>query len=109
MALILRNSQAEYKHWQPEFTKIIDGKPVRFRDICVHEFMLGDVDDVEIYIAAPVWDWQQTEAGAWILEHAVDKPYWVQTMDHTTYSYRIRIMARLSEQHEVFWRLKWGK
>lgn len=81
---------------------------MRFRDVCVHEFFMGDVEDLDIYIAGPIWDWQQSESGCWVLEHAENQPYWVQNMDSNTLGYRIRIMARLSEQNEVFWRLKWG-
>ena len=108
MALIQRHTPAEYSHWRPEEVKIIDDCAVRFRDVCVHEFHMGDVDDLDIYIAAPIWEWQQSESGLWIMEHAEREPYWVQNMDVNTLGYRIRIMARLSEQNEVFWRLKWG-
>ncbi len=105
---IVRNHQAEYSHWRPEEVKIIEDRSVRFCDVCVHEFVVSDVDDVEIYIAAPVWDWQQSAQGAWVMEHAVNTPYWTQSVDHVTYGYRVRIMARLSEQDQTFWRLKWG-
>ena len=108
MAIIQRHAPAEYTHWRPEEVKLIDGKPVRFSDVCVHEFFLSDGDDVEIYVAAPIWEWQQSEAGSWIMEHAANKPYWVQNMDHSTYGYRIKIMARLSEQDQTFWKLKWA-
>ena len=102
---ITRNEQAEYKHWQPEFTKVIDGKAVRFRDVCVHEITMGDVEDPDLWVASPIYDWQQTEAGKFIMEHAEDQPYWTQSMDYTTYGHKYRIMARLSEQNETFWRL----
>jgi len=94
-------------HWQPEFTKIINGRPVRFRDVCVHEIRMGDVEDPDLYAAAPIWDWQQTDAGKFIMEHAVEKPYWTRYMDHSGYHQVYRIMARLSEQNETFWRLKY--
>ena len=109
MALIQRHAPAEYSHWQPEEVKIIGDCAVRFRDVCVHEFFIGDVDDLDIYIAAPIWEWQQSESGCWIMEHAEPRTYYLQNMDPSTYGYRIRIMARLSEQNEVFWQLKWGK
>ena len=102
---ITRNELAEYTHWQPEMTKIIDGKPVRFRDVCVHEIRMGDVEDPDLWVASPIWDWQQTEAGKFIMEHAVEKPYWISQMDCGTYSHMYRVMARLSEQNETFWRL----
>ena len=104
---ITRNEQSEYQHWQPEFTKIIDGKPVRFRDVCVHEVYMGDVEDPDLWVASPIWDWQQTEAGKFVMEHAEDKPYWTHAIDHSSYGHRYRIMARLSKQNETFWKLKW--
>lgn len=108
MALIHRNLPAEYSHWRPEETKIINEVPVRFRDICVHEFRIGDCEDIDIYVASPIWEWQQSESGYWIMEHAESQPYWVQNMDVNTLGYHIRIMARLSDRDETFWRLKWG-
>ena len=105
---ITRNEQAEYRHWQSEMIKIIDNKPVRFRDVCVHEIRMGDVEDPDIYVAAPIWEWQQTDAGQFVMKHAVGKPYWIQHRDHLSYHQVYRIMARLSEQNETFWKLKWG-
>ena len=104
---ITRNEQAEYRHWQSEMIKIIDNKPVRFCDVCVHEIRMGDVEDPDIYVAAPIWEWQQTDAGRFVMEHAVGKPYWIQHRDHSSYHLLYCIMARLSEQNEVFWRLKY--
>jgi len=99
--------ESEYKQWQPEMTKIISGKPVRFRDVCVHEIRMGDVEDPDLYVAQPIYEWQESDAGKFIMEHAVEKPYWVRSTDYTIYGHNYRIMARLSEQHETFWTLKW--
>jgi hypothetical protein len=88
-------------------TKIIDGKPVRFRDVCVHEIKMGDVEDPDLWVADPIYKWQQTEAGKFIMENAVEQPYWTRSMDYHTYGHKYRIMARLSEQNETFWRLKY--
>ena len=104
---LTRNEQAEYRHWKPELTKIIDGKPVRFRDVCVHEIIMGDVEDPDLFVADPIWKWQQTEAGKFVMEHAEDQPYWTRHLDYNTYGYRYCIVARLSEQNEIFWRLKY--
>jgi hypothetical protein len=43
------------------------------------------------------------------MENAVDKPYWTRTMANPhSYGHVYRIVARLSEQNETFWKLKWG-
>jgi hypothetical protein len=104
-----QDHSAERTHWRPEQVELINGHPVRFCDVCVHEFRLSDVDDPEIYLAEPVSDWQKSEAGQWVMEHAAQQPYWIKQMDLTSYVYQIRIMARLSEQNQTFFQLKWGK
>ena len=105
---ITRNEQAEYKHWQPEMTKIINGRPVRFSDVCVKEIRMGDVEDPDLFVGHPIWEWQQTDAGKFVMEHAVEKPYWTRQLDYNSYGHVYRIMARLSEQDQTFWSLKWG-
>ena len=101
-----RDQYPEYRHWQAEEYKIIDDQVIRFSDICVHEFTMGDVEDPDLYAAGPILDWQKSPAGEFVMEHAVEKPYWIRQVDHSSYGYRYRIMARLSEQNQTFFRLK---
>ena len=96
------------KHWQPYQVKFIDGKAVAFRDVIVHTIRMGDVDDPDLYVAQPIYEWQESDSGKFIMEHAVEKPYWHRTTDYASYGHRYDIVARLSEQNECFWRLKWG-
>lgn len=96
------------RHWQPYQVKFIDGKPVAFRDVIVHSILMGDVEDPDVFVGDPIWKWQQTDAGKFVMEHAVEKPYWHRTTDYNSYGHRYDIVARLSEQNETFWRLKWG-
>jgi len=103
-----RNELAEYRHWQPEEVKIVDDTPVRYRDVCVHEIRMSDVEDPDLFIASPIWDWQQTDAGKFVMEHAVEQPYWVSRLDPSTYGHVYLIMARLKESDQIFWSLKWG-
>ena len=102
---ITRNELAEYRHYQQAETKIIDGRPVRFRDVCVHEIRMGDVEDPDLFVADPICQWQQTRQGKFVMENAEQTPYWTRNIDHNTYGHVYRIMARLSEQNETFWRL----
>ena len=89
-------------------TKIIDGELIRFRDVIVHEIRMGDVEDPDLWVAEPIWKWQESDAGKFVMEHAVEKPYWTRHMDFSSYGHLYRIMARLSEQDQTFWTLKWG-
>jgi len=98
----------EYRHWRAPETTVVQGQPVRFRDVCVHEFFMSDVEDPDLYAAQPILKWQDSEQGQWVMDNAAEQPYWVQHLDHNSWGYRYKIMARLSEQNETFWRLKWG-
>ena len=42
----------------------------------VHRFMMGDVEDAQIYAAGPLMDWQHSESGRWVMEHALQIPEW---------------------------------
>ena len=100
------NNYATYKQYQDPEYKIVNDQVVRFSDICVHEFTMGDVEDPDLYAAQPIWEWQESEAGQFITEHAVGKPYWIRQINHSSYGYQYRIMARLSEQNQTFFKLK---
>ena len=67
---------------------------------------MGDVEDPDLYAAGPILDWQKSPAGEFVMEHAVEKPYWIRQVDHSSYGYQYRIIARLSEQNQTFFRLK---
>lgn len=73
-----------------------------------HSFTMGDVDDVDIYVAQPLWEWQQTEHGKWVMEHAKDPAYNVTT-DPYNYGYRITVTGLLEEKDYTYFMLKWGK
>lgn len=102
------STNTEPKHWQPYQVKILDGKVVAFRDVVVHTILVSDSEDPDLAVAAPIWEWQESTAGKFIMENAVDKPYWHSIPDHSSYGHTYHIVARLSEQTEVFWKLKYG-
>jgi hypothetical protein len=106
---ITRKDEAQYRHYQPERVEVIDGRAVRFNDVCVHTFNVGDVEDPDIYAGEPLWQWQQSEAGQWVMANAVETPYWISSLDHFTWGNTYKIMARLSEQNQTYFKLKFTK
>jgi hypothetical protein len=96
-------------HWQPEEVKFIGDRAVRFSDVCVHEFFIGDVEDPDTYAAELVLQWQRSELGQWGMDHVIGEIYWTRAADYASYGFRYRIVARLSEQDQTFFKLKWGK
>ena len=75
---------------------IINDRVEEVREIVVHEFTMGDVEDPDLYAAEPLMKWQNTEAGQWIMEHAVETPCWYRIPDSMQYGYRFQIRAKLS-------------
>ena len=75
--------------------------------IVVHEFYLSDVDDPDIYAAQPIWEWQQSEMGRWVMENAVDAPYWCKVQDYNTWGLRYKIVADLTEKDATYFCLRW--
>jgi hypothetical protein len=78
------------------------------KEIVVHEFRMGDVEDPNLYAAEPIIQWQQSESGQWIMERAVDQPSWHRSTDPATYGYRFEIRAKLKDIDYTYWVLKWG-
>ena len=71
----------------------------------LHEFTMGDCDDVEIYAAEPIYQWQQTPEGKWAMEKAEDI-HWVTAIDHNIFGHRIKIIGTLKDKYATFYALK---
>ena len=62
--------------------------------ITFHSFPMGDVDDIDIYVAQPLHEWQQTEQGKWVMQNAYDLKY-NSLPDPQTFGYRITITGEM--------------
>jgi hypothetical protein len=71
----------------------------------LHRFTLNDCDDPEIYMAQPIYEWQQTPAGKWCMEKATELEYHTQ-MDYQNMGYCVAITGYLSGKNATFWELK---
>ena len=60
----------------------------------VHKFRLGDCEDPDIYVAQPIYEWQQTEHGQWVMKHGRDQQYHLH-MDYLTFGYQVTITAHI--------------
>lgn len=77
--------------------------------ICVHTFRLGDTEDPLLWAAVPINSWETTESGAWIMEHALEQPYFNIGVDPVGYGGHLgRIFARLGEEDLTYYLLKYG-
>jgi hypothetical protein len=98
----------------PEPTKhsrefmVIEDKAYRIHEVTVHRFTMGDVEDPDIYAAGPIIKWQNSEQGAWVMEHAIESPIWHRMVDHSSFGYTYVIRAKLKDVDYTFYQLKWS-
>jgi len=88
--------------------QVINGVAERIHKVVAHRFKMGDVEDPDLYAAQPLWEWQESEQGRWIMEHAIDQPEWHRQHDVMNYGYDFAITAKLRGRDYTFWTLKWN-
>ena len=76
--------------------------------VIVHRFRLADVEDPDLYAAEPLYKWQESDEGKFIMEHAIDKPTWHRYLDQSTYGYQYAIEAELEMKKLSEYYLRWG-
>ena len=77
--------------------------------VVVHRFKMSDCEDPDIYAAAPIFDWERSEAGQFVLKHAIDKPEWHRHISYLTMGYEYAIIAELEKKKLTEFYLKFGK
>lgn len=69
---------------------------------------MGDVDDLEVYAAQPIYDWLQTDEGQWVNERCEDLS-WHTIANPDTYGYTIILRGSITDLHATEYYLKFGK
>ena len=88
----------------------IDGHEIveEIHKVVVHRFRLGDVEDPDLYAGEPLWQWQQSDAGQFIMEHAKITPEWHRQADPMNYGYQYAIIAEIEAKKLSEFYLRWG-
>jgi len=76
--------------------------------ITFHTFSMGDVEDPELYAAQPLYEWQQTKQGQWVMENCADPQYIIRP-DVNTFGHKIIVHGELEDQLATEYLLRWGK
>ena len=76
--------------------------------ITFHSFGMGDVEDPELYAAQPLYEWQQTAQGQWVINNCPDPRYIVRPDDHN-WGHKIIVYGLVEDQLATEYLLKWGK
>jgi hypothetical protein len=96
------------KHAKLNEYMIIEDKVHQIHKVIVHRFRMGDVEDPDLYAAQPLWEWQQSEMGKWVMEKSIETPMWHRQTNPNQYHTEYAVQAWLKGADYSFWVLKWG-
>lgn len=72
------------------------------------EILIGDVEDPDFMITLPIYKWQQTDAGKYIMKHSDPTPRWVRhAAGNDLFGHRYIIKGYLTDKQVTYWNLKY--
>jgi len=99
-----------YTHRPPKYKyNVIGDRVEECKEVVVHEFSMGDVEDPDLYAAQPLYDWEKSDIGQWVMKNAADTPTWYRMADPMSYGYKYQIRAKLMGPSLTEWLLRYGK
>lgn len=72
----------------------------------VHIIQMGDCEDSDLFVSQPIYEWQQTEKGKYIMENSCPEPMWVRSINYSTYGYEYTIKAYLTPEQLTYYKLR---
>jgi hypothetical protein len=72
----------------------------------VHKIKMGDVEDPDLFVAQPIYDWQQTKAGKYVMKNSKPTPMWVRGADPYTYGHLYMIKAYFTPKQLTYYKLR---
>ena len=71
---------------------------------------MGDVEDPDLFVAEPIYKWQQTDAGKYVMGKSIpNSPRWERKPDMSHYGYTYYIIAEMDTSSLTEYYLRWGK
>lgn len=78
--------------------QIVNDKIIELHTIVVHRFLIGDVDDLDIYAAPAIAKWLDSDAGKFVTENATHTPTIHKTVDAYSFYWNFSIVAELPKK-----------
>lgn len=87
-----------------------DGQEIveEIHKVVVHRFKMSDVEDPDLYAAEPMFQWEKSEQGQFIMTNAIEQPEWHRHLDQNIYGYQYAIVAELEKKKLSEYLLRWG-
>jgi hypothetical protein len=79
------------------------------REVVFHKIKMGDVDDPDLMVADPIWKWQQSDAGRFVMENAYpESARWERIISPNRWGWLYLIIAKMEERKLTEYYLRWG-
>jgi hypothetical protein len=82
---------------------------IETKKIVVHTFTMGDVEDPDLYAAEPLYQWQNSDQGKWVMENAMDIPEWNRMADPVSFGHKYYVTAVFKTKTLTEYYLRFGK
>lgn len=102
------NKNKPYGHHSNRYYTIGD-RVEEIVKIVVHQFTVDELDDPELYAAQPLYEWEQSEKGQWIMKNSREPPIWQRNPIQNTYETNYKIVATLTGTALTEWLIRYGK
>ena len=71
------------------------------------EILMGDVEDPDLMIADPIYKWQQTDEGKYIMENSDPTAKWVRDNSPDYMGHKYTIKGYLTDKQVTYFKLKY--
>jgi hypothetical protein len=88
---------------------VVGDKVIMTKEIVVHAFTMGDVEDPDLYAAEPLYQWQQSTQGDWVMKNATEPPVWHRQVDPLSFGHKYIVKATFVEQKLTEYYLRFGQ
>jgi len=87
-----------------------DGVPMveEIHKVVVHTFRMSDVEDPDLWAGQSLYEWQESEQGKFVMEHAIEQPVWHRNLDMYGMGWKYAIVAELESKKLSEFYLRWG-
>lgn len=96
---------------------------VRYKEICqngeteieeihkvvVYRFKVSESEDPDLYASQPLWEWQNSDQGKFVMSNAIETPIWQKQLDYASFCYNFAVVAELPKSKLSEYYLRWGK
>jgi hypothetical protein len=81
---------------------------MKTKKVVVHTLTICTVNRPNLFVTDPLYEWQISDQGRWVLEHAVELPVTKIIMEPHIWVYTYKVIAKLREIDITEFYLRWG-